>query len=73
MMIGIDVGSGEMAEAICRQCFTDGLIIETSGAYDEVVKILAPLTTPDDVLDHGLDILEAAIHATAVAHSAAAE
>jgi diaminobutyrate-2-oxoglutarate transaminase len=73
MMIGIDVGSGEMAEAICRRCFDDGLIIETSGAYDEVVKILAPLTTPDDVLDYGLDILEAAIHATANAHAAAAE
>jgi diaminobutyrate-2-oxoglutarate transaminase len=73
MMIGIDVGSGEMAEAICRQCFADGLIIETSGAYDEVVKILAPLTTPDDVLDQGLDILESAIHATAVAHRTAAE
>jgi diaminobutyrate-2-oxoglutarate transaminase len=63
MMTGIDVGSGEMAEAICRRCFEDGLIIETSGAYDEVVKILAPLTTPDDMLDYGLDVLEAAIHA----------
>jgi diaminobutyrate-2-oxoglutarate transaminase len=73
MMVGIDVGSGELAEAICRQCFADGLIIETSGAYDEVVKILAPLTTPDDVLDHGLDILEAAIHSTVVAHRTAAE
>jgi diaminobutyrate-2-oxoglutarate transaminase len=68
-MIGIDVGSGELAEAICRRCFEDGLIIETSGAYDEVVKILAPLTTPDDLLDYGLDILESAIHA-ALAHSA---
>jgi diaminobutyrate-2-oxoglutarate transaminase len=73
MMTGIDVGSGELAEEICRRCFNDGLIIETSGAYDEVVKILAPLTTPDDVLDHGLNILEAAIHATAATHSAAAE
>jgi diaminobutyrate-2-oxoglutarate transaminase len=65
MMIGIDVGSGEMAEAICRRCFENGLIIETSGAYDEVVKILAPLNTPDDVLDDGLNILQAAVHATA--------
>jgi diaminobutyrate-2-oxoglutarate transaminase len=72
MMIGIDVGSGELAEAICRRCFEDGLIIETSGAYDEVVKILAPLTTPDDLLDYGLDILESAIHA-ALAHSTAAD
>ena len=73
MMIGIDAGSGEMAEAICRQCFADGLIIETSGAYDEVVKILAPLTTPDDVLDQGLDILEAAANAAVAAHYIAAE
>jgi diaminobutyrate-2-oxoglutarate transaminase len=73
MMIGIDVGSGEMAEAICRRCFADGLIIETSGAYDEVVKILAPLTTPDDVLDYGLDVLEAAANATVAAHYVAAE
>jgi diaminobutyrate-2-oxoglutarate transaminase len=73
MMIGIDVGSGEMAEAICRRCFADGLIIETSGAYDEVVKILAPLTTPDDVLDYGLDVLEAAANAAVAAHYVAAE
>ncbi len=72
MMIGIDVGSGELAEAICRRCFEDGLIIETSGAYDEVVKILAPLTTPDDLLDYGLDILESAIHAALADRAAAA-
>lgn len=42
MMIGLDVGSGELADRICHHCFGDGLIIETSGAHDEVVKILAP-------------------------------
>jgi len=73
MMIGLDVGSGELADAICRRCFDDGLIIETSGAYDEVVKILAPLTTPDDVLDRGLDILERAVDASAFAQRVAAE
>jgi len=73
MMTGIDVGSGEMAEAICRRCFEDGLIIETSGAYDEVVKILAPLTTPDELLDRGLDILEAAVHTVIATDCVAAE
>jgi diaminobutyrate-2-oxoglutarate transaminase len=61
MMRGIDVGSGALAEAICATCFDHGLIIETSGAHDEVVKVLAPLTTPDAVMDKGLDILEAAV------------
>ncbi len=61
MMRGIDVGSGELAEAVCARCFEKGLIIETSGAHDEVVKVLAPLTTPDAVLDKGLDILAEAV------------
>jgi len=73
MMRGIDVGSGERAEAICGACFQKGLIIETSGAHDEVVKFLGPLTTPDDVLARGLDILEAAVRETAQYNQAAAE
>jgi diaminobutyrate-2-oxoglutarate transaminase len=60
MMQGIDVGSGEVAGEICARCFENGLIIETSGAHDEVVKVLAPLTIEDELFDKGLDILEAA-------------
>ncbi|MGM0585722.1 MAG: aspartate aminotransferase family protein [Pseudomonadota bacterium] len=60
MMQGIDVGSGELASRICALCFDKGLIIETSGAWDEVVKILTPLIVPDDLLTRGLDIIEAA-------------
>ena len=38
--------------------FEKGLVIETSGPEDEVVKILAPLTTPDETLREGLRMLE---------------
>jgi diaminobutyrate-2-oxoglutarate transaminase len=58
MMRGVDVGSGEAASAITEACFAEGLIIETSGAHDEIVKVLAPLTIDDDALSTGLDILE---------------
>jgi diaminobutyrate-2-oxoglutarate transaminase len=61
MMQGISVGSGELAEKICGLCFERGLIVETAGPYDEVIKILAPLTTPMSVLERGLRILEAAV------------
>ncbi|MGR3571958.1 diaminobutyrate--2-oxoglutarate transaminase [Brevirhabdus sp.] len=61
MMRGIDVGSGDLAGRICATCFEEGLIIETSGAHDEVVKVLAPLTTPDALMERGLAILEAAV------------
>lgn len=60
MMQGVDVGSGSLAADICARCFEDGLVIETSGAHDEVVKVLAPLTIDAALFDRGLDILEAA-------------
>lgn len=71
MMRGIDVGSGGRAEAVCAACFQKGLIIETSGARDEVVKFLGPLTTPDDIMARGLDILEAAVRETGQYNQAA--
>lgn len=61
MMRGIDVGSGELAGAITAAAFERGLIIETSGARSEIVKVLAPLTIEDELLDQGLDILEACL------------
>ncbi|EAQ04708.1 diaminobutyrate--2-oxoglutarate aminotransferase [Pseudooceanicola batsensis HTCC2597] len=57
LMQGVDVGSGELAGEICARAFEKGLIIETSGADDEVVKVLAPLTTPDEMFRKGLGIL----------------
>lgn len=72
MMRGVDVGSGELAEAICAEAFAHGLVIETSGANDEVVKVLAPLTTPMEQFKDGLATLEAAAR-TCVSKSLAAE
>ncbi len=74
MMRGINVGTGVRAAAITRYCFDKGLIIETSGADDEIVKVLAPLTISEDELNQGLDILETALSvAEADALSMAAE
>ncbi|SDZ15413.1 diaminobutyrate aminotransferase apoenzyme [Micromonospora pattaloongensis] len=67
MMCGIDVGSGAYAAAVVRRCFADGLMLETAGSYDQVVKVLPPLTTPHKLLDDGLDILLAATGAVASA------
>ncbi|WP_108126545.1 diaminobutyrate--2-oxoglutarate transaminase [Saccharospirillum mangrovi] len=58
MMRGVAVPDGDTAEQICRDAFAHGLIIETSGAYGEVVKCLCPLTIPLEDLKQGLDILE---------------
>jgi len=61
MMRGLDVKSGDLAERITGAAFERGLILETSGAHDEVVKVLAPLVIEDDVFAHGLDILETCV------------
>ena len=57
LMQGVDVGSGDLAGAICARCYENGLIIETSGSEDQVIKVLAPLTTPKDTLRKGFKIL----------------
>jgi diaminobutyrate-2-oxoglutarate transaminase len=63
MFRGINCISGELAGKITRQAFRNGLIIETSGADDQVVKILCPLVISEANLKRGLDILEQAIGA----------
>lgn len=73
MMLGIDTGSAEKAASICSTCFTCGLIIETSGSFDQVVKILAPLTITQGELAAGLDILSEAFKSTLGSHLLAAE
>lgn len=73
MMMGIDTGSGANAAAICRSCFADGVIIETSGSHDEIVKVLAPLTITTQQFSRGLDTLEAAFAAALGTRRAAAE
>ncbi len=57
MMQGLDVRSGGLASEICARAFAMGLIIETSGNEDQVVKVLAPLNTPDATFHKGLQIL----------------
>lgn len=65
MMCGIDLGSGQRTEEVLRRCFAEGLMVEASGPYNQVVKPFPPLTTPDKVLDEGLDILWSVIRTVA--------
>ena len=53
----------DIARRISAEAFTRGLIIETSGAYGEVLKLLSPLTISDDELERGLAIIEQSLDA----------
>ncbi len=73
MMQGLDVHSGDLAGQVCSLAFARGLVIETSGAHDQVLKVLAPLNTPLPLLEQGLSILHGAVTdtlATSLRHAA---
>jgi diaminobutyrate-2-oxoglutarate transaminase len=57
MIWGLEFADAEMAGRVCRQAFQNGLMIETSGARDQVVKLLPPLTISIEDLRCGLAIL----------------
>ncbi len=40
-----------------------GVILLSSGTYGNTVRVLAPLTTPDEIMDEGLDAIEQALEA----------
>ncbi len=61
MVCGVDTGDDPWASEVCRKAFENGLMIETSGANDQVIKLLPPLTISNEDLCVGLDILERSI------------
>lgn len=66
-MQGIDLLDGTLASDVSKQCFQNGLIIETCGPNDEVLKLLPPLTIDLADLGTGLAIIDDALSAAALA------
>lgn len=66
--LGIDCEQAELADEIAGECFANQLICETAGPNDNVVKMMPPLISPDADIEHGLDILEKAIHTVLEKH-----
>lgn len=61
MFQGINCVSGDIAGKITHNAFKKGLIIETSGADDQIIKFFCPLIISDENLKKGIDIVESAI------------
>lgn len=70
LMQGMAVDPEGLAEDICREAFARGLILETSGPLNEVVKLLPPLTIDETALRQGLSILNEATRAAVGNHEA---
>ncbi len=53
----------EETARVIRECYERGLLILKAGVFDNVVRLLPPLTILDDDLEAGLDILDDALGA----------
>ena len=61
MMQGLVSEDPELTTKIAAEAFTKGLVIETSGSGDEVLKVLAPLIIDEELLRKGLEIIEQSV------------
>ncbi|WP_106498573.1 diaminobutyrate--2-oxoglutarate transaminase [Lentibacillus sp. Marseille-P4043] len=63
LMQGIAIdNTNDVTSKICSEAFERGLIVETSGPNDEVIKFLPPLIIDKEGLKIGLGILEESIN-----------
>lgn len=61
MLQAIEFANKELAGTVSKKAFKHGLIIETAGPVDAVLKLLPPLTIEQTDLDKGLQIIDRAI------------
>jgi 4-aminobutyrate aminotransferase/(S)-3-amino-2-methylpropionate transaminase len=53
----------EATGRVLEECYRQGLIALKAGTYDNVVRLLPPLTIEDDLLEEGLGLLDKALAA----------
>ncbi|QGT79537.1 diaminobutyrate--2-oxoglutarate transaminase [Guyparkeria halophila] len=68
MIWGLESEKDEFCNKISEEAFKRGLLAETAGADDQVIKFLAPLTISEAELNQGLDILDESVDAAAAAY-----
>ncbi len=50
--------------AVAKRCLENGVVVLTAGTYNNVLRLLPPLTIDDSLLEEGLEILDEALAAT---------
>jgi delta-aminolevulinic acid dehydratase/porphobilinogen synthase len=68
MFQGINCVNTEIASKITRAAYKRGLIIETSGTEDQIIKLLCPLTIKQENLAKGIDIIEKSVEEVCATH-----
>lgn len=57
MIQAIDTGDAEIAKKVVASCFDAGLLVSACGVSGRVIKLIPPLTIPDEDLNEAMDIL----------------
>jgi 4-aminobutyrate aminotransferase len=63
LMIGVELTDKAATERACAACLASGVIVLSCGPAENVLRLAPPLTVTDDEIDHGIDVLCAAIQA----------
>ena len=61
LIYGVDFADTDIATRVSQACFKRGLVIESAGINDQVLKLLPSLTIKEDELLHGLDIVRSSL------------
>lgn len=59
---GLDFGDSDLAGEVAKRAFANGLLIETSGSRDQVLKVLPPLTIEKETLQLGMDVIAESLY-----------
>lgn len=65
MMQAIDLADGALAKMVSARCFDNGLLIGACGSGGKVLKLIPPLTIPDEDLAEGLQLLSQSVRQAA--------
>jgi len=65
LILGLALSDRGMGSRLSESCFENHLLVETSGADSDVLKLLPPLNIGDEHLEKGLDIIEECVTAMA--------
>jgi diaminobutyrate-2-oxoglutarate transaminase len=62
LIAGLEFNSGELAGEVSKLAFSNGLLIETCGSENNVLKFLPPLTISKEELIEGITVIENVLH-----------
>lgn len=63
MICGLEFWQPDVAQALVKEVFLNGLIIELCGAEQNVLKLLPPLVIEPELLSKGIGLIDAALKA----------